>query len=356
MKILIDIGHPAHIHYFKNFIFKSIKDGNEIKIVARDKEVTIDLLKSYKLSYVSRGKGGNSFFKKLIYFPYAIFKFLFESIKFKPDYFLAFGSPYLPLTSFLYQIPLITCDDTEHDFISHYMYKPFSSLIITPAYFRKNLGNKHVRINSIFELGSLHPMFFTPDTNYLDNLNPDAEKYAIIRFVEWNAIHDLNENGFSLKSKQKIVDELSNHMKVYISSEGKLPKSLEKFRIKTPPDRIHDFMSCAEIFIGDSGTMTVEAALLGTPAIMFSSSAKHQGNFISLTRDYSLLIICEDQNDLLNLALNVIKNKNSKALWKKRSKKFMDNSINFTEFLLWLFEDYNNNSKKLIKDKYINDN
>ena len=50
MKILIDIGHPAHIHYFKNFIFKSIKAGNEIKIVARDKEVTIDLLKSYRKS------------------------------------------------------------------------------------------------------------------------------------------------------------------------------------------------------------------------------------------------------------------------------------------------------------------
>lgn len=354
MKILIDIGHPAHIHYFKNFIFKSIMNGNQIKIVARDKEVTIDLLKSYKLIYVSRGKGGNTFFEKLIYFPYAIFKFLFESIKFKPDYFLACGSSYLPLTSFLYQKPLITFDDTEHAKLSHSMYKPFSSLIITPKYFRKYLGKRHVKINSIFELGSLHPNVFKADSSYLENLKLNSEKYALIRFVEWNAAHDSNENGFSLNSKQKIVDELSNHMKVYISSEGKLPANLERFRVKISPDRIHDFMSCAEIFIGDSGTMTVEAALLGTPAIMFSSSAKHQGNFISLTRDYSLLIICEDQNELLNLTLDVIKNKNSKSLWKKRSKKFMNNSINFTEFLLWLFKDYNKNSKKLLKDKYIN--
>ena len=30
MKILIDIGHPAHVHYFKNFIFKAIESGYKI--------------------------------------------------------------------------------------------------------------------------------------------------------------------------------------------------------------------------------------------------------------------------------------------------------------------------------------
>ena len=38
MKILIDIGHPAHVHYFKNFIFKMILSGNQVKLIAATEE------------------------------------------------------------------------------------------------------------------------------------------------------------------------------------------------------------------------------------------------------------------------------------------------------------------------------
>jgi len=355
MKILIDIGHPAHVHYFKNFIFKTIEAGHKIKIVARNKEVTLDLLSSYNLDFEDRGRGGASFLNKLLYFPYAILKFFIYSSKFKPDYFLSFASPYLPLVSWFFKKPLITIDDTEHDKLTHTIYKPFSSLIITPTYFQKNLGEKHVKINTIFELGSLHPDVFKPNKLFLKKLNPNNRQYALLRFVEWNATHDLNEKGFSVELKEQIVNELSKYLKVYISSEGVLPKNLEKYRLKISPERIHDILYGAEVFIGDSGTMTVEAALLGTPSIMFSSTAKKLGNFISLRDEYSLLILCDEENDLLNSTKDLVNNKNHKRIWNERSKKFMNSKINFTEFLFWLFEDYHNNSNKLLKDKFIND-
>lgn len=353
MKILIDIGHPAHVHYFKNFIFKTIESGNKVKIVARDKEVTLDLLKFYELKFENRGRGGNSFLKKFIYFPFAIFKFFIYSIKFKPDYFLSFASPYLPIVSWVFKKPLITIDDTEHDNLTHTIYKPFSSLIITPSFFKKNFGEKHIKINTIFELGSLHPDVFSPIRSSLKKENPNNKKFALLRFVEWNATHDLNEKGFSLELKEKIVKELSKHLEVYISSEGLLPKSLEEFRLKISPEEIHDMLFDAEIFIGDSGTMTVEAALLGTPAIMFSSTAKKLGNFISLRDEYSLLMLCDEEKVLLNLIKKLIENKDCKRLWNERSKNFMNTKINFTEFLLRLFNDFDKNSNILLKKKNI---
>ena len=353
MKILIDIGHPAHVHYFKNFILQTIKSGNQVLIVARDKEVTLDLLRYYDLSYKNRGKGGSSFLDKLIYFPIAIFNFFVYSFKFKPDYYLSFASPYLPIVSWFFNKPLITVDDTEHDNLTHSIYKPFSSLILTPSFFQKDLGDKHVKINTIFELGSLHPTVFKPNKDFSRKLKANGEKYAFLRFVEWNATHDLNEKGFSLKLKEKIVNKLSKHMKVYISSEGELPKNLDRFRIKISPEQIHDMLHFAEIFIGDSGTMTVEAALLGTPAIMFSSTAKKLGNFISLRDKHSLLILCDKEIELTNSIKKLFDNKNSKKNWNLKPKKFINTKINFTEFLLWLFNNYDENVKILLEKKNI---
>ena len=47
MKILFDLGHPAHVHYFKNLIKLLEKNGNKVLIIAREKDVTQNLLKHY---------------------------------------------------------------------------------------------------------------------------------------------------------------------------------------------------------------------------------------------------------------------------------------------------------------------
>tara|TARA_B100001287_G_scaffold191398_1_gene161699 strand:- start:10950 stop:12020 length:1071 start_codon:yes stop_codon:yes gene_type:complete len=354
MKILIDIGHPAHVHYFKNFIFKMISSGNQVKLIARDKEVTLVLLDKYKLDYVNRGKGGDSLFQKLIYYPYAVYKFMIESYKFKPDFFLALSSIYLPLTSFLFNKPLVTVDDTEHAFLSHIFYKNLSSIIFTPKYFKKNLGKRHVRVNTIFELGSLHPEYFKKERLSFLKSKTINTKYALLRFVKWNAAHDFNENGLTLEEKKKIVNKLSKHLTVYISSESELPDDLKKYKIDISPEKMHQFLYNASIFIGESGTMGVESALLGTPSIMFSSSATKIGNFIELRDKYSLLIICQNIKELLNTSLTLINDPKSKVIWSNRSKTFIEDKINFTKFLLWFFNDYSYNVKSLLKRKEIN--
>ena len=45
MKILIDINHPAHVHYFKNFIKIMEQKGHKFLIISRDKEIEHYLLK-----------------------------------------------------------------------------------------------------------------------------------------------------------------------------------------------------------------------------------------------------------------------------------------------------------------------
>jgi len=55
MKILLDIGHPAHVHYFKNFIKIMEDKGHQFLITSRNKEIEHHLLKQYKIAFKSRG-------------------------------------------------------------------------------------------------------------------------------------------------------------------------------------------------------------------------------------------------------------------------------------------------------------
>ena len=55
MRIVIDINHPAHVHYFKHFIWKMQKRGHEIRITASEKDITYQLLQSYGFDFIRIG-------------------------------------------------------------------------------------------------------------------------------------------------------------------------------------------------------------------------------------------------------------------------------------------------------------
>lgn len=57
MKILIDIGHPAHVHLFKNFIKIMKKKGHKVFVTAKDDESIKVLLKGYNIDYLRKANG-----------------------------------------------------------------------------------------------------------------------------------------------------------------------------------------------------------------------------------------------------------------------------------------------------------
>ena len=50
-----------------------------------------------------------------------------------------------------------------------------------------------------------------------------------------------------------------------LTSERKLNCEFEKYRVKINPTDMHHFMAFSSIVIGDSQTMSAEAAVLGVP-------------------------------------------------------------------------------------------
>jgi len=52
MKVLIDIVHPAQAHFFHDVIIRLKNQGHNVMVTSRDKDVTIRLLKAWKVDHI----------------------------------------------------------------------------------------------------------------------------------------------------------------------------------------------------------------------------------------------------------------------------------------------------------------
>jgi uncharacterized protein len=275
MRVLIDIGHPAHVHFFKNVVANLQRDGHVVKITARDKEVSLALLKAYGLEFELRGEMHQSMAKKALGLFSTDLNLYRIAKKFKPDIFLGVHNPYVAHVGAIMGKPVIIFTDTENVKIASLLTYPFASAIITPIYFKDKINpKKHVIIRGFKEIAYLHPNYFTPDPNILKNTEISADDHLIIlRFISWGASHDVSLKGIGQKSKEDIVKTLSEFGKVLITSEKPIDPSLEKYRIRLPPEKMHSLLSRASLYIGEGGTMATEAAVLGVPSIHIESMA-----------------------------------------------------------------------------------
>lgn len=351
MRILVDIGHPAHVHYFRNMIYLLRKQGHKISITTRDKDVSIKLLDAYGFEYVCTGRNYYSKCGKMWSLLRNEFNILVESLRFKPDVFLSCLLPFPAHIGSILRKPVIGLTDTEHARMNHALAKPFTDAIIVPTCFKHSMGKKEIRFNGFLELCYLHPNYFTPDPSILDLLGVKKdEKYLIMRFVSWHASHDIGHRGLSLEMKRKAVREFSKYARVFISSEGELPQDLTPYELKIPPEKMHDVLDYAYLYFGESGTMATEAALLGTPAVRVSTIAKLLGNYKELQNKYKLLYFFDSEYEGFNKALELLQNSVVKEKWKLRRDKLLADKIDVTAFMVWFVENYPDSFKRLRKD------
>jgi len=347
VRILLDIGHPAHVHYFRNFISEMKSCGHQFLLTARDKEVTHSLLYNYNLEHYSRGKGKNTLLGKMTYMLKADLLLFNLSRKWRPDIFMSFGSPYAAHIAFVSGKPHIALTDTEHAKLGILAFASFSKVIITPDTFLKSFGLKHIKFSGYFELCYLHPNFYKANVSIKSLLKlRDDEKYVLFRYISWNASHDIGQSGISLETKLKLINLFrSRGYKVFISSEGKLLPEFEQYKLNIPPERIHDVLHEAEFFIGESGTMATEASILGTPSVYVNSL--DAGVFQDEVK-YGLLYSFRESTRILNEVEKLLEIPDLKSLHRGRRLKLLNDKIDPTAFLVWFVENYPQ-SKKIMK-------
>ncbi len=342
MNILIDIGHPAHVHLFKNFAWAMVKKGHSIFFTCREKEFEIYLLEKYGFEYKSFGKKYKSGFGKIWGMIEFDIKELISGLKIKPDLLLSHGSIYAAHTSFLLRKPHISFEDT-FNFEQIRLYLPFTNVVLTGNYDHPSLNKKEIKYDGYHELAYLHPNYFTPDKNILTELNvKENDKYVIIRFVSWQATHDAGHKGISLKNKINAVNEFARYAKVFISAETELPYELKEYEINISPHRMHDAMYYSTLIYGESATMASEGAVLGVPAIYIDNTSRPYT--LEQEKKYGLVYNFSESEDdqlrALEKAIELLKKQHLKEEWKKRQQKMLADKIDVTAFMVWFVANY----------------
>jgi predicted glycosyltransferase len=315
------------------------KKGHNILITASKKEITEQLLQKYQFDFINVGAHSPSVIKKIINLPLMIFHTYRAARKFKPDLLLGFGSIRAACTAAILQKPCINFDDTEVSIGQIRLYRPFVRCICTPSCFLLDLGSRQVRFKGYLELAHLHPDRFIPDPAILEEIGlKEKETFIIVRFVTWGATHDIGQQG--IEDRIGFVKSLEYYGRVLLTSEGNLPPELRDYKITLSPEKIHDLLSFAALYVGEGGTMASEAAILGTPSVFISSLASRLGNFIELEHRYDLLYSFTDSCAAFEKSREILRNPQSKENWGVKREKMIRDKIDVTAFMMWLVENY----------------
>ncbi len=335
MKVIIDINHPAHVHFFKNLIWKLKEMNIEVIVTSTTKEISERLLDKYGIKYINLGKYRSKLFFKFIDFLKIGIKYSIFCYKNKPDYILSISSA-RPFGRLVSKAKFFVFTDTEHAKEQIALFKPFATKIFTPDCFLDDLGSKQVRYNGYHELAYLHPNRFTPNPEVLKEIGlTEKDKFFIVRFVSWDASHDVGQKGLSLEDKRKLTDTLKPHGKIIISSEKELPAEFEEYRMKICPTKMHDLLYYATMYIGEGGTMASEAACLGTYSIYINPL---EMGYTNEERDkYRLIYQSTNINNIIE-HFNDLDLKKLKVESKVKMKFLLSDKIDVTQYIVDYFE------------------
>ncbi len=343
MRILVDINHPAHVHLFRNAIREWQRRGHKVLIAARKKEVTIKLLEHYGFKYsLTTSKGGSklSLLNELMTNDHKLYKL---ARKFKPNLMIGVSVGITHVSKVLPAKSIVFDDDGKVVRIFTLLAYPFADTICTPTCLKDEIGKKQIRHNGLHELAYLHPNYFKPNPEVLKDLGlTKDDKYFILRFVSFQASHDVGQSGLTHSTRRKLVEMLSKFGKVFISAEGKLPPEFEKYRLTVAPHKIHDVLYYATMYIGDSQTMTTESAILGTPAIRCNTFVGKISCMEELEHKYDLTygFLPKDEDKMFDKITELLNKPNLKEEWQERREKMLKDKIDLTDWMVDFVENY----------------
>lgn len=362
MNILLVSGHPAQVHNFRLVRENLIKNGHNVFWLTTPKDIATQLLDIYGIPYDILKKPGKNILSQLklllLNTCFAI-KYIKRN---KIDVVISRTDPYTSLAAWILRKKYINIDDTEHAAES-IRQKPFALMaddILLPSCFYYKIRKDQMYFPGNIELFYLHPNKYTPQEPW-DLLNiPQGTKYALVRFVKWDAYHDVNlVGGFSLEKKIELVNRIAKHCKVFISSEEVLPEELQQYQIRIPLERMHDVLAGASLVVGESATMASESVVLGTPAVYVDEIGRGYTDEEAREGLLHMFRPVEDASKVINdkewieggveesiaKAEEIVSEGFDINAWNEKHKKWLSTKIDCTAFLTWFIENYPESAK-----------
>lgn len=348
MKYLFFFVHPSKFHVFRITINQLISNGHQVDLLITSKDVLEDLVKSEGWKYTNvfpegrKMKGvppyissGINFFRTI----YRLFKFTIGK-----NHDLYITDDLLVYIGKWRKIPSIVFNDDDLSVVKQFaLVLSQATKILSPDI--TDVGKftyKKIGFPGYKELAYLHPNNFKPDIDVVKLFNPELKPYFILRLVSLQAYHDVGMKGLSDSQIRKLIGLLLPYGRVYISSEKSLPEEFDRFELKTNPRDIAHVLYFAQLFIGDSQTMTSEAAILGTPAFRCNDFAGKISVMDEKEIKYGLSFNYPPSRfEEMYLKIQTLLNAtNFKEEFQTKRNKMLKEKIDLSSFMIWLFENF----------------
>lgn len=148
-------------------------------------------------------------------------------------------------------------------------------------------GPKERRYDGFKAMAYLHPDRFRPDPHVRATLGIPSGPLFVARFSAHSASHDRGIRGLPPVARTRLVQMLSKHGTVVVSSEGEARATAPG--VTVPPHRFLDVLADADLCVGDSQSVAAEAAMLGVPALRLSGFTDRAAYLSILEREYGLI-------------------------------------------------------------------
>ena len=352
MNILMDINHPAHVHLLRNVYAMLGEDGHNVLVVVKEIPSAMKLLDLYGIPYINIGKKDDAIMKK------GLDQLVYDKrlLKIVHEHHIEIGvgsSINIPHVSKLSKMKSIILDDDD-DEVEPLFTKfghPFADTILSPVGTPRKSG-KTVYVNAYHELSYLHPNRFKPDASVLQDADvSEGEPYFILRFNAFKAHHDVGVVGLTIENKRRLINYLKDKGKVFITTERDIDVEFKPYQLKVSPEKAHSLMYYATMLVGDSQTMTSEAAVLGTPAIRCNTFVGRIHYLEEEEHKYGLTYGFRpgQSEEMFQKIEDLLSMPNLKEEWQMRKQKMLSEKIDYSKFLTWFIENYPK-SQKIMKD------
>jgi hypothetical protein len=269
VRALIDITHPSLAHVFRPLWAAWTAEGHECMVVARDKDVTLPLLRAFGIPHVVLSAVGRTQLGRARELLTREGRMLALARRFRPHLVIGTSAHAGRVARLVgAKSAVLNDDDAAAVPLFRWLSYPFASAIITPSCLaHEGHGPRHLTYPSYHALFYLHPARFTPDPKVRVELGVrPAGRFGIVRLSALAAHHDAGVRGLTEGLVSRLQQGLPAEVRLFVTSEKPIEGELRRWQLPLPPSRIHHAVALADFVLGDSQTMTAEAAVLGVPA------------------------------------------------------------------------------------------
>ena len=382
MNVLIQLSHPAHFHLYKLVAKNLIDNGHKVLFVIKSKDILEQLLQNAGLPYVNINQHAHRGSKFGILCDMLVREWRIVRLCRKHRIDLLTGStPDVAHAGWWLRRWRVNTGEDDLAVVPAFakIASPFIQSFVAPdPCDAGQIEPKTAHYPGYHELAYLHPNHFTPSREVVEGYgmplkvrgdklevsgvqNPFAP-YFILRFASLNAHHDSGIKGINTEVAQRLIDILSPHGRIYITSERPLEPQFEQYRIKINPLDMHHVMAFASLYIGDSQTMAAEAGVLGVPFVRFNDFVGRIGYLRELEDVYELGYGIHatqlKSEELIRRAdgsaqpsgveelykrveqLVAMPSEERRATFQSRRQKMLPEKIDCAKFLTWFIESY----------------